>query len=185
MHPDVVRLYFGGTELQDSSSLEDYNIRNESFLYLTLKLRGGALSVISFNSMRNENIEERKFEPYDPENLRIVNNGVNAQGICKTQSCRAYDQTVFAHLGYGNKMSLYNIIRITGKCYLCNQLMRNIDNFCFVRSKWFFKGRYADGTKINTKDTPNFTKNNGYSIYKQGEDTEWAFLEITVEPHHE
>ena len=135
--------------------------------------------------MRNKNIEERKFGPYNPESLRIVDYGINAQGICRNKYCRAYNQKVFAHLGYGKKMSLYTITRKTGKCCHCRKLMSDIDNFCFVRSKWFFKGRYADGTKIKTKDTPKFTKNGGHSMYKQGENTEWAYLEITVEPHDE
>jgi hypothetical protein len=91
---DQQQLIFNGRELQDSHTLNDYNVMRNATLQMEmvggLLVGGGCDLPKSFvDNTRKDAIRTLDFTSTAPD-WRIATNGINIKGIGKNRNCRAY-----------------------------------------------------------------------------------------------
>ena len=115
---DQQRLIFAGKKLEDNYKCEDYR---ECTLHLFLRLRGGGNSPAgaSFVDITQENkAKTLNFSKQAPR-WRVACYGLNLEGLCKNNSCEAYNQWVIVMKGTGTYDMIHD--KHQNICPICYQ----------------------------------------------------------------
>lgn len=170
-------LYFGGKILEDENTLSSYNIVNNSTIQYIERIQGGTIVIPSFpfNSLDNE--VERCFYKGLPL-WRSLRRGFSLKGRCQNKHCPAYNDVIYINKGFGT----FDMARtcFTSKCPQCLYVSKNLLNCCFWCANYEWSGCLKTGEKRTGKGTAGYEK---YKSFKEGENVEWAYLEISVKPY--
>lgn len=83
----------------------------------------------------------RPFSKEAPD-YRIIDCGLNLQGVCDNKSCKAWKRKVWAQKGYG----LFNMSKeaVTSKCPLCQEILINVQNLGLYKGIMKVNGKAKD-----------------------------------------
>lgn len=113
---DQQRLIFAGKQLEDSKTIEHYNIIQSSVLHLVFRLWGGG-GMEQFACL-DEDGQELEFS-YEAPEWRSVLDGLSIFGICYNKNCKAYSYEVVHSRGFNDFELSYHKAEIT--CPICSE----------------------------------------------------------------
>ncbi len=139
--PEQQRLIFGGQQLQDSKTLDDYDVGDDSTLHLVLRLRGGMQlfvktltgKTVSIEVEEGESIEDVKAkiaekEGIPPEQQRLIFGG---QQLQDSKTLDDYD--------VGDDSTLHLVLRLRGGETTRNKVMKALGKGSFEVDEDFVK----------------------------------------------
>lgn len=170
-------LYFGGKILEDENTLSSYNIVNNSTIQYIERIQGGTIVIPSFTFNSLDNEVEKGFYKGLPL-WRSLRRGFSLKGRCQNKNCPAYNDVIYINKGFGT----FDMARtcFTSKCPQCLYVSKNLLNCCFWCASYEWSGCLKTGEKRTGKGTAGHEK---YKSFKEGENVEWAYLEISVKPY--
>lgn len=162
----------------ENEEKKTFSIQKESTLHLVLRLRGGGFPSIKFNSMGEPII--LKFSDSAP-NWRMINRGLNFEGICMNSKCAAYKNKVWIQKKFGK----FNIAMEVYKspCPICKKFCEKVENMGLYMGRCVSKGRIK-GEKLEKTMESTQKKENEFLTFEDKDQTrvEWLYLEMEVFP---
>ncbi|OMJ70017.1 hypothetical protein SteCoe_32104 [Stentor coeruleus] len=179
---DEQKLIYKNKLLENTMRVGDYNLIQESTLYLIPILIGGNGGNCSFghsfefNALNQEEKKEGLPSKKAPR-WRRYSAGINFEGKCMNTLCEAYQHRVLVKEKFGTFIIHLKIKELP--CPLCKINIVDADNVMFNYCKWKIYGATADSGKIiKYQDSSNdFYK---WVSFNGNSKTIWQFLKIEV-----
>ena len=184
--PDNQRLIFDNEQLEDNRTLADYNIKNESAIFLILRLRGGEFGGTGKLFTDPEKVEPKglKFSDKAPF-YRAVTKGMNLLGICENKNCAAFKKEVIYKFGFGTFDLINDMENKPPECPACEFRLRKLTTCSFWQCKYSYVGVKYENKQLKDVNYSNSNSKKEQVDYfdpgKNGENNSvWLELKITA-----
>lgn len=168
-----------GDKLDDDKEVGDYDIEAEDTIHLMVPL-GQGIGGVTFSNFKEKN--KVSFSDKAPD-WRVLNVGLNLEGLCQTKKCKAFGKKVWVQKGIGK----FNMAKevVMSPCPMCKKSVKNPEVCGFFYCKYTIEGK-EEGKEF-FKKTGQHKSNKGFEKFEGGGDksTEYIWLEITTEKHKE
>ncbi|POM63206.1 Ubiquitin family RING domain containing hypothetical protein [Phytophthora palmivora] len=128
-------LAFNNTRLEDQRTLQSYNIKARSKIYLVWTLNGGYIPSRGILGSHYTSVLA-KHDPVNAPRWRVAYEGLNIEGICKNRLCAAFRQMII----YPYQFESFNLV-LEGciQCPSCHLSVKPVT--CgFYNCTWKFEG---------------------------------------------
>ena len=175
-------LFFQGKYLKEAYTLNDYGIRENSRLNLSLRLFGGANSLLKTANFTDTSKPVTGTFSKHGHAWRVVITGLNLTGICQNKSCVASGKEVIVMKGMG----VYDLYEDehNNKCPMCKQYV-NCTDIMYSRCKYSFEGtsKNAGQPKKKLKSDAPVVVDHDWMHFKEEQcgSINWVDLKITTE----
>ncbi|KAA6378783.1 MAG: putative Polyubiquitin [Streblomastix strix] len=168
---DQFILLFGGKELKDDRSLQEYGIQNGSTLFMDVRLYGGQPPKLMVDVGNVDTIIKMEFSNYAPD-WRIVNTGLSIEGECSDRKCPAFGHIVIYQANFVD----FDIQSTVAECPKCHCEITPIKPG-FYQCIWSIHFKKVDGkvTRIPWKKS-----DSKYTTYKQEDSGTAEFVKLII-----
>jgi len=173
-------------ELDDNKTLFDYDIIEDSTLYLVYKVQGGEFGGSGKIFTDPEKIEPKglKFSDKAPF-YRAVTKGMNLLGICENKNCIAFKREVIYKFGFGTFDLINDMKNNPPECPACEFRLREVSTCAFWQCKYSYVGVKYENKQLKDVNYSNSnSKKDEVDYFDPGENGEnnsvWLELKITA-----
>jgi len=185
-------LKWNGKTLEGESALERWGIGDENVVHVCGRLLGGSAIAFEFSTLQDG--KERGFVDNAPEH-RIIEPGLNLEGKCVNEKCKAYGKSVWSNMGFKSAgqtaghmdgMVGFNMGAVihTAPCPLCHAYLESLSVLScgFYKCEYEYEG-YELGKAGMFRGKNRVAKADGFE-YHDGKVNKksWTHLIIAVKP---
>ncbi len=148
------KIIFAGEELEEGKTLSDYNIEEESVIYLKNRLKGPSIQAANFKYKKKSYVMLARGK--DLKDGKDIIPGMDVQGTCRNKSCKLKNRKVWCSFNFssirndddelivekhGIKWFDFGLFDGEVKCIQCGESLENAETIRFTSCYYKIKGK--------------------------------------------
>jgi len=182
----VQRLMLDSQQLENDRFINDYEINENSTIYLIVRLSGGEFGNSGKIFTDPEKVEPKglKFSDNAPF-YRAVTKGMNLLGICENKNCMAFKKEVIYKFGFGTFDIINDMKNKPPECPSCEFPLREVSTCAFWQCNYSYVGVKYENKQLKDVNYSNSnSKKDEVDYFAPGENGKnnsiWVELKITA-----